>query len=148
MTVMYIDVANVPNRTLMTTQMIGNVAPLHCTGVGKLFLTQYSPVELERLVSLKKLQGFTRRTITDAETLKTELENVRKTGYAFDNQECEEGARCVAAPIRGHTGRIIACISVSGPAVRMTNEHIFANLHFLLEAAGQISARLGWKGEK
>jgi len=145
MMVVYIDVANVPNKMLMSTQRIGNIAPMHCTGVGKLFLSQYTSSELERLIAVKKLPIFTEHTIGNPAALRTELEGIRNVGYAFDNQECEIGARCIAAPVRDYTGKIKAGISVSGPAVRMTDEHIFAHLPYLLEAAEQISLRMGWQ---
>ncbi|MDR1979543.1 MAG: IclR family transcriptional regulator [Synergistaceae bacterium] len=143
MTVVYIEVVNA-NKTLMSTQHIGNVAPLHCTGVGKTFLADYSSAELERYIAVKKLPAYTEHTLTDPRELKSELERVRSAGYALDNQECEIGARCVAAPIRDYTGKTKAGLSVSGPAVRMTDDHIFAHLPFLLEAAARISARMGW----
>jgi DNA-binding IclR family transcriptional regulator len=145
MAVVYIEVVNA-NKTLMSTQYIGSVAPLYCTGVGKAFLTNYSPAELEQYIAAKKLPAYTEHTITDPEELKAELDRIRSAGYAIDDQECEIGARCVAAPIRDYTGKIKAGISVSGPAVRMTDAHIRTHLPSLLEAAGQISARMGWRG--
>ena len=145
MTVMYIEVAEGPNKTLISTQRIGNVAPLHCTGVGKLFLTEYSPHLWEQMIALKPLTKYTESTITEPEALKTEVEKVKKLGYAFDTEECEEGVRCVAAPIRNYTGKIEACVSVSGPTVRMTDKHIFRHLPFLMETAEQISYRMGWQ---
>jgi DNA-binding IclR family transcriptional regulator len=148
MTVMYIEVAKGPNKILLSTHRIGSVAPLHCTGIGKLFLTEYSPTKLGQLIAVKQLTKYTDRTITDPDQLKAELEKVSADGYAFDNQECEEGARCVAAPIRDYTGKIKAGISVSGPAVRMTDKHIFTNLPTLLEAAEQISIRMGWQQDR
>jgi DNA-binding IclR family transcriptional regulator len=144
MAVVYIEVVNA-NKTLMSTQYIGNVAPLYCTGVGKAFLTNYSPTELEQYIAAKKLPAYTEHTITDPEELKAELDRIRSAGYAVDDQECEIGARCVAAPIRDYTGKVKAGISVSGPAVRMTDAHIRIHLPSLLEAAGQISARMGWQ---
>jgi DNA-binding IclR family transcriptional regulator len=144
MAVVYIEVVNA-NKTLMSTQYIGNMAPLHCTGVGKTFLTNYSLAELEHYIAAKKLPAYTEHTLTDPEELKAELDRIRSVGYALDNQECEIGARCVAAPIRDYAGKIKAGISVSGPAVRMTDAHIFAHLPSLLEAAERISARMGWR---
>jgi DNA-binding IclR family transcriptional regulator len=144
MTVVYIEVVKGPNKTLMSTQRIGNVAPLHCTGVGKLFLTEYSRVALEQLIAVRQLTKFTDHTITDPEKLRVELDRIKTSGYAIDNQECEEGARCVAAPIRDFTGKIKAGISVSGPSVRLTDEQIYAHLPFLLETADQISLQMGW----
>lgn len=145
MMVAYIEVAGSPNKTLMTTQRIGSIAPLYCTGVGKLFLTQYSSAELKHLVTVKKLVAFTEYTITDVNVLEEELQLVRKTGYAFDNQECEAGARCIAAPVYDYSGRIVAGISISGPSVRMSDEHVYAHLPFLLDTAARISARMGWE---
>ncbi|MDL2264228.1 IclR family transcriptional regulator [Synergistaceae bacterium OttesenSCG-928-I11] len=145
MTVMYIDVVHGPQKMLISTQRIGNVAPMHSTGVGKLFLTEYGQAELDRLVAVKKLERLTENTFSDEVSLKEELERIRTCGYAFDNQECEVGVRCIAAPIRDYTGRIKAGISISGPAVRMTDDHIFEHLPYLLETAEQISVRMGWQ---
>jgi DNA-binding IclR family transcriptional regulator len=78
MTVVYIEVEKGPSKTLMSTQRIGNVAPLHCTGVGKLFLTDYSPMALEQLIAIKGLTRYTERTIADPANLKVELDNIKK----------------------------------------------------------------------
>jgi len=145
MSIMYIEIANSPNQTLLSTQHIGNIAPMHCTGIGKLLLTDYSMTELDHLITIKKLPEFTERTITAKQELLAELDIIRQAGYAFDNEECEVGVRCISAPIRDFTGKIVAGISVSGPAVRMTDEHIYQHLPFLLDTAEQISIRMGWK---
>ena len=73
-------------------------------------------------------------------------ENQNKS-FAFDNEECETGVRCVAAPIRDYSGKITTAVSVSGPVVRMTDAHIARHLPCLLEAAGEISRLLGFSGE-
>ncbi len=146
MSVMYIEVVGGPSKTLMTMQRIGHIAPMHCTGVGKLFLLEYGAQKLDQLIAVKGLPRFTPNTITDKAELVRTLDEIRARGYAFDNEECEEGARCVAAPIRDFTGSTVACVSISGPATRMTDKHIYANLPFLIEATEQISFRLGWKG--
>lgn len=147
MAVIYVEVVNFPGKALTMMQHIGHVAPLHCTGVGKIFLTQYAPQKLEQYIKVKGLARFTNQTITEPEELKKAVDAVRRTGYSFDEGECEEGARCIAAPIRDYTGGIVAGISVSGPATRMTDEHIYRNLGHLLDAAKEISYRLGYKTE-
>jgi DNA-binding IclR family transcriptional regulator len=144
MSVMYIEAVQGPSKTLMSLQRIGNIAPLHCTGVGKLLLLEYSPSQLERILAIKGLPGYTDNTITSRELLERELNQIRMRGYSFDNEECEKGVRCVAAPIYDYTGKIVAGISVSGPVTRMTDGHIRNNLADLLDAAREISARLGW----
>lgn len=142
MSVMYLEVVNGPSKTLMAMQRIGHVAPMHCTGIGKILLLEYSPEKLDRMIALKGLPRFTENTITERAELLRALEEIRQRGYSFDNEECEIGARCVAAPIRDYTGKITAGISVSGPTTRMTDAHIFSNLPYLLDAAEQISLRL------
>jgi DNA-binding IclR family transcriptional regulator len=145
LSVMYIEAVQGPSKTLMSLQRIGNIAPLHCTGVGKLLLLEYSEAQFERLMAIKGLPKYTDNTITDSELLMRELEQIRVRGYSLDNEECEIGARCVAAPIYDYTGKIVAGISVSGPVTRMSDGHIRASLHSLLQAAREISSRLGWQ---
>ncbi len=144
MSVMYIEAVQGPNKTLMSLQRIGKIAPMHCTAVGKLLMLSYTQQQLDQLLAVKGLTRFTANTLTSRKALETELAEIRTRGFAFDNEECEEGAYCVAAPIRDYTGRIMAGISVSGPVTRMTNRHIEPNLPILLDAARQISLRLGW----
>lgn len=143
--VVYIEVVNGPNQMLTTLQRIGNIAPLHCTGVGKLFLLNYSVAQIDHLIAQKGLQKFTDNTLTTKQALLDALDAARKNGYAFDNEECEIGARCVAAPIRDFSGKVVAALSVSGPSTRMTDDLIFGKLPFLLDAAAQISLRLGFQ---
>ncbi|MCL2578978.1 MAG: IclR family transcriptional regulator [Oscillospiraceae bacterium] len=145
MSVLYVEVASSQNRTLVSTQRIGNAAALHCTGVGKLFLSQYPSDKLTGLLGQRPLEAFTEHTITDPQALGRELAHVRAVGFAYDNEECEDGTRCIAAPVRDFTGKIVAGISVSGPAVRMSDEHIAEHLPSLLDCTKQISLRLGWR---
>ncbi|MDF2524310.1 MAG: IclR family transcriptional regulator [Clostridiales bacterium] len=144
MSMVYLDVIEGQGQILRTMQRIGNIAPMHCTGVGKLFLTEYSPSKLNKLISSKGLTSFTQNTFTNKEDLLTELQNVKNLGYAYDNEECEIGARCIAAPIRAYDGRIIAGISVTGPSFRMTDERLNKNLPHLLGTAELISKALGY----
>lgn len=145
MMVVYIEVVNGPNQLLTTTQRIGNIAPMHCTGVGKLFLTNYTQRQLEQFTALKGMQIFTENTLTTLDELAAEIETAKNRGYAFDNEECEVGVRCVAAPIRNYTKSVVAGLSVSGPTTRMTDDLIYSKLSFLLDAAKEISTRLGYQ---
>ena len=142
MSVMYLEVVNSPNKTVMAMQRIGHIAPMHCTGVGKIFLLEYSQQKLDQLIAMKGLPTFTENTITSRAALLLALEEIRQRGYSLDNEECEIGARCIAAPIRDYNGKIIAGISVSGPSMRMNDAYIFSKLPYLLDAAEQISIRL------
>ena len=145
MSVMYVEVVNGPSKTLVSTQRIGNIAPMHCTGVGKLLLQNYTPNQMEQMIVVKGLARYTADTLTTPQELMSAVEEARVRGYAFDNEECETGVRCIAAPVRDYTGQVVAGISVSGPTARMTDEHIFGNLPYLLETGDEVSHRLGWK---
>jgi len=147
LSLLYVEAVSSSTRALISTQRIGKAAPLHCTGIGKLFLSEYTSEGLQRLIKVKPLEKFTENTFTSVPTLLVELGRVKKLGYAYDNEECEEGLRCIAAPVRDYTGKIVAGISVSGPTVRMTDEHIVEHLPLLLDSAKKISIQIGWSGE-
>ena len=147
MAMVYIDVATGPDQTLMSLQRIGNVSPMHCTGNGKLRLLTYSEEDLDRLIRTKGLLRRTPSTITTKEGLLQELEQIRREDVAYDNEECEQGVRCMACPIRDYTGAIVAGVSITGPASRMTDEAIRCYLGRLRRTAGDISAALGYQGD-
>jgi DNA-binding IclR family transcriptional regulator len=145
MTVIYIDTVDGPDNLLRTTQRIGKAAPLHATGVGKLLLLNYTLDKLDRLIREKGLSALTCKTITTREGLLEELDKIRQQGYSLDDEECEIGAKCIAAPIRDYTGKVVACVSVSGPTSRMNDEKMESVKAVLLSATRRISEKLGSK---
>lgn len=142
--VVYIGVLQLPNQTLRSIQQIGNRAPMHCTGTGKLMLLNHDPDYLDQLIASKGLPQFTPHTIIGRQRLLEELAAVRRQGYALDREECELGSNCLATPIRDYTGQIAAAISVTGPAARLTEAKMRENLPFLLEQADELSGFLGY----
>ncbi len=144
MTVVYIGVIQGPGQMLRTMQFIGNQAPMHCTGVGKLLLLNYSEKDMDALITRKGLPSFTLNTITSKEALLVELAQARQLGYAFDNEECEIGARCIAVPARDYTRKIVAALSVTGPIFRMTNDKLMSKLDVLVQAGAELSHALGY----
>ena len=144
MFMVYIDVFNTQSQTLLSVQRVGNTTPMHCTGNGKLLMSDYSPEQLTRYIEHRGLTRYTENTITERGALEAELKAIRQRGYALDNQEREVGVRCLAYPIRDYTGMIIAGISVTGPAMRLTDEAIASYQAPLSEVAHQISVDLGY----
>lgn len=140
----YVEVLRVKNQSLMAVQAVGNAAQMYCNGIGKLFLSAYSGEALERYLEEEKLTAHTEHTITDKEELKKEVEQVRRQGYAYDNQERELGARCIAFPVRDAGGKIVAGISVTGPYSRLTDELIMPRLEEFRRITGELSWRLGY----
>lgn len=145
MEVIYIDVVDGPDGLLKITQRIGIRAPMHSTGVGKLMLTQYTREQLSTLVEKKGLTQLTPHTAVTLESLQNEIGLTREKGYALDNEECELGARCVAAPIYNYEGKIVAAISLSGPVSRMTAGRVAEIVPSLLAAAQEVSKILAYQ---
>ena len=131
---------------IKTMQRIGNRAPMHCTGVGKLLLLNHKESYIDKMIEKKGLQKFTDNTITTKRELLKELETVRKQGYAFDNEECEIGARCISLPVRDFSGKVVAGISVTGPIFRMDEIINEKNIEYLKQVALEASRKLGYEG--
>lgn len=145
MSVVYIGVLQLPGQMLRSTQRVGNRAPLHCTGTGKLMLVNHDEIYLDALIAGQGLTRLTPNTIIDKQGLQAELAAVRQQGYALDREECEIGSNCLAAPIRDFTGKIIAAISVTGPTTRLTEAKMRENIDFILEQAADLSQLLGFE---
>src|SRR5260370_25832865 len=101
--------------------------------------------EVSKIVRRWGLKPVTANTIKTATALKAELSGVRSRGYAIDDEEKEEGLRCVSAVVRGHSGQLFAAMSVSGPAFRLTKERIPTIGEGVMKAANELSAGLGYK---
>ena len=142
----YVDTAEGPDHMLRTHEHIGKAAPLHGTGAGKVILCTRSAELIRRYAESSGLPALTENTITDTDALLQELERVAGQGYALDDDECEIGVRCVAAPVRDFTGTTVAAISVSAPASRLSAHRVPAALEVLQNVARRASAELGWRG--
>lgn len=132
-------------RSMRIVSQVGRRLPCHCTGVGKALLAYLPEEELEALVRENGLARYTRNTITDMAALRAELAKIRAQSYAMDNEEIEEGLRCVAAPVRNHTGKVVAAMSVAGPSSRMTPERVSEIIESVKAASWELSHRLGFK---
>lgn len=109
-------------RPVRMGSMIGKTGPLYCTGVGKAILAFLPESEREALLEQMDFQPFTANTITSAEAMAEEIAGIRRSGYAVDDCEHEEGVFCVAAPILDYRGFSIAGISISGAEVYIRRE--------------------------
>ncbi|QTE29197.1 IclR family transcriptional regulator [Pengzhenrongella sicca] len=123
---------------------VGLAVPLHCTGIGKTVLADYTDDQLERFVVRAGLPRRTEHTLTTARALRAEIGSVRALGYALDREENVPGLACVAAPIRDHTGTVKYGISISTLLLEHSLEQIEAMAPMATDAAAQISAALGY----
>jgi DNA-binding IclR family transcriptional regulator len=123
---------------LGTGQWVERRVDYHCTANGKLFLA-FGAAELP----IGKLARLTPHTVLDREQLEEELEQVRADDFATAIDELEVGLSAMAAPVRGPTGDVIAALSISGPAMRLTPSRIAGLRPLLIDEARQLSERLG-----
>jgi DNA-binding IclR family transcriptional regulator len=123
---------------LGTTPEIGRHWPAHATSTGKLLLAFAPP-----LPTTMRLVKSGPRTIVSRTELAKELARVRRVGYAIAVDELEAGFVALAAPIRNHTGAVVAAMSINGPAVRLTAARRKDLLTPLCDAAGRVSRALG-----
>ncbi len=130
---------------LRMASMLGSRIPTHCSAVGKVMLAFLSEEKLVEIVSDKGLPRRTENTITDIEELKAHLQHIREQGYALDDEENEKGIKCVAAPIRDQSGKVIAAISISVPGIRIRIDTLLTTLKDQITAtAVKISKKLGY----
>ena len=137
----YLDCIYDPKFSLMR---IGKRTPMHAASSGKVLLSAYTEARLDQLIAAKGLSALTDRTITDREALQRDLEQVRKRGYALDDEECEVGLRCVAVPLYSYQGEPAAALSMFGSVEQLSQQVIQGEILPLLRgAAAEISFRLG-----
>ncbi len=142
--VVYIDTVDGPDHMLRTLQRIGKVAPMHSTGVGKVLLQNYTSNELKEYIEEKGLPAFTEKTITSRKEFLDEIDVVRQRGFAYDNEECEVGVRCVAFPVKDFSGRNVAAISISAPVTRLDADIEKNVIAVLRDVSTRISQEMGW----
>lgn len=140
--VIYIERAS-PKRMMKVEQVIGSRAPLHVTAVGKLMLGELGDSHVKAYASRTGLPAYTDHTLVTVQDLLDEVLHARDNGFAFDNQEAEEGVGCIGAPVYDGSGELIAGLSVSAPIERRRDEWV----GLLRDAARRLSQRLGYRGD-
>jgi IclR family acetate operon transcriptional repressor len=120
----------------------GTRADLHASGIGKMLLAAMSDARRTAILP-DRLPSYTARTISDRAALDAELARIEARGYAIDDQERNEGMRCIAAPVRNLHGDVIAGLSISGPVSRVTEARTGDLAACVMAAADDLSHRLG-----
>ncbi len=134
-----------PLRTVRVPSITGRRYPAHSGGAGKALLAFMPEDELDELIKTRGLKAFTRNTVTTPAQLREALRLVREQGYAVDDEEYEEGLKCIGAPVRDYSGKVVASISIAGPAFRVTDEKIPIMAASVVEAANKLSADIGFR---
>jgi DNA-binding IclR family transcriptional regulator len=133
-------------KSLRMVSRIGMRSYAHSCAVGKVLLAFLPDSEVADIVNNRGLPRLTDKTVGSLDKLKELLADVKAQGFAIDDEENEVGVRCIAAPIKDGRGKVIAAISISGPAVRMTKERVHGELkNKVINTASEISKMLGYK---
>lgn len=142
--VVNIEQLNAPHL-VREANWVGRRTPLHCVANGKALLAYLPPSTIARLLAAP-LPRYTEHTLTDPTVLQDELTLIRERGYAQAIGEIEAGLNAVAAPIHNANGDVVAAVSISGPAYRVTSERLSEFGALVCATAQRISARLGFVG--
>jgi DNA-binding IclR family transcriptional regulator len=124
----------------------GSRVPLHCTSMGKLFLSQLPEKKRALLLRSIPLYRYTENTFTDVAKLEAELETIRKTEISTDNQEFLAGVVCVAVPVRAAGGQRVAALAISAPLARMSLDQALQHVPLLQATAGRLTATIDETG--
>jgi IclR family acetate operon transcriptional repressor len=143
----YVDQVLSPHEIRMSISL-GTSHPLHAGSSSKAILANLGDAELEQYLELPHLGAVTSATITDAETLRLDLERVRRTGFAVSLGERQSGAGSVAAPVHRASGEVFGSISLCGPRDRFDSDVRERYGVLVAEAAAEISAELGHRGDR
>jgi len=141
-TVLYVDVIESPHEFRLSSR-VGTRRSLHVTALGKTLAAFLPAAARENVLSTITFQKSTERTIMNLLQFRQELEKIRRQGYAVDDEEAVQGARCVSAPILNSEGAPIAAVSVSGPVTRVSPNQVAGLAGAVTSAARAISAAMG-----
>jgi len=141
--IVYIDKVEA-NNTIRMASTIGKRSPMYCTSVGKAMLSLLDEEEVKRVWDNSIIEKRTEKTITDYQQFKKELKLIRERGYAIDDEENEEGVRCVGVAIQDRFGKVVGAVSISGPTIRVTPDKVESIAHEVIKYANKISKEMGF----
>ena len=120
----------------------GSRVPVHCTGLGKLFLAYLPPRTRKRLLDRIELKTFTERTLTSPDAIEEDCAETRQRGYSVNNQEYHDGIISVAVPVYSDADNVIAGLAIHAPAARMSVEDAVKHVPLLNEYAAMMAEDL------
>jgi len=134
------------SETIRMYSKIGKRVYAHNTSLGKILLAYSDTKVMENILKKKGLPKTTENTIIKQDKFKEHLCQVKKQGYAVDNEERERGIKCIAGPIFDHKGEITAAFSISVPTIRLNTDITRKYVDLILKYSKKISGALGYNG--
>ena len=139
--IIYIDKIE-SKSTIKVGLDIGTSIPMHCTGLGKAYLSFMPEEEVEELINNTVFEKFTEHSIVDKDTFKAVLRETRERVYSIDDEEYVIGLMFQRPYLT--IGEPIASVSVSCPKYRVENKHQKIYSDYVMEAAAKISRQMGY----
>ena len=118
---------------------IGMRVPLYCTASGKLYLSTLPKSRRKAVINKLKLEARAKNTITDADMLLAEIDNIERQQVSIDNQELYDDVVAIAVPIKDKRGRFYSSLAIQAPASRISINHSERYLPLLREAANDLA---------
>ncbi|MEL7158393.1 MAG: IclR family transcriptional regulator [Actinomycetota bacterium] len=141
--VVYVERLDSPH-TLRVFSEMGRRNDAHCTSTGKVLLAHAPAAHRDRLLRGWTLPRQTEHTITVEADLRSELQRIRRRGFAENRQESELGVVSIAAPVRDASGSVVAAMSLAGPSERV-DPHRNEYAEMVVRLTATISKHMGWQ---
>ncbi|MDH2443335.1 IclR family transcriptional regulator [Amnibacterium sp. CER49] len=122
----------------------GGIDSWHATALGKALLAALPDADVDRILGRYNPVRYTPSTLAEPDALRLDLTAIRSRGYAIDDEESEEGLRCVGVAVAGEQGRPDYAMSISGPKSRMPYSRLQEIGTALIQAGRSLSADLGY----
>ena len=129
-------------QSIRYTVSVGDKTPAYCSGVGKAMLAMLPTEQRDALVQSLEFKRYTQQTITSPVLLNRQLSEIKKNGFAVDNEEHQHGVCCVASAIVDSLGVPVAAISVTAPTFRVTESNLLDWGKRVAKASASIAQRL------
>jgi IclR family KDG regulon transcriptional repressor len=124
---------------------IGKEMPFNCAAAAKVLLAYQQPKEIKSIINKKNLHKYTPKTIIDPKELENHLIEIKRNGFAFCDEELEEGAKAISAPVKNINGEVIASITITGLSNRLSKNNIGKFTTILINSSQKLSEMLGYK---
>ncbi|MBT8233839.1 MAG: IclR family transcriptional regulator [Saprospiraceae bacterium] len=130
-------------KGLRLDSTVGQMSPLHCTGLGKVLLAFSNMPLRKKLMSDYDFDVYTENTKKTIPSMTTELNKIKKNGFAIDRQEFELGLICVAVPVFNQENKLVAALSAAGPSDRFKENSLNEYVEILKRGANNIKSKIG-----
>lgn len=126
-------------RDIVVKSHVGQRFPVNCSALGKSLIAWLAPERLDVVIANLAFEKRMPKTVTNAADFRLHLADVRRSGWALDDEEQAPNCRCIAAPIRDRDGVVVAAISAVGTMEQLEDRRVEMLAAQAIDAASAIS---------